>query len=265
MNNQNVKNIIQKIIEKKEFSDLPEEDVLKAFGQFNKEKYTDKEKVKYTRDLLRKVFSAFASKKILNIKDRDFEWVLKKHISTRERFDNYLEIYSRILKGEEKNLSIIDLGSGVNGFSYVFFKKIDYEVNYTGIEAIGQLVNLTNFYFDKNKINGGVFHLSLFNIEEIKNIIEKTKKPRIIFLFKILDSLEMLERDYSKKLLFELSRISDKIAVSFATRSLIKRTKFKANRNWIMSFIQDNFDIIDNFELGGERYVIFSGKKSLGK
>ena len=83
------------------------------------------------------------------------------------------------------------------------------------------------------------------------------KSPKIIFLFKVLDSLEMLERDYSKKLLWGITSLADKVVVSFATQSMIKRKEFKSHRNWILNFINDNFKILEDFEIGGEKYVCF--------
>ena len=88
-------------------------------------------------------------------------------------------------------------------------------------------------------------------------MVEKVKILRIIFLFKVLDSLEMLERDYSKKLLKEIAPLADKVVISFATRSMIKRKRFLVNRNWILDFIKENFEILDDFEIGGERYLCF--------
>ena len=73
----------------------------------------------------------------------------------------------------------------------------------------------------------------------------------------MLDSLETLKRDYSKKLLLEIIPLAEKIVISFATESMVKRRKFHAKRNWIIDFVKERFKIIDDFELGGERYVIF--------
>ena len=52
------KKIFEKIITKKEFSKLPEIDVEKAFEHFERRQVSDEEKIRLTRDLLRKVFSA---------------------------------------------------------------------------------------------------------------------------------------------------------------------------------------------------------------
>jgi hypothetical protein len=253
----NDKQIIKKIIEKKEFSELPIKDVEKAFSKFNRPNYLDEEKIKFTRDLLRKIYSVFLSKKLLVCKEKDFEWFLNKHISTRERFQNYLELYKRIFANFGKNLFVYDLGCGINGFSYPYFKKINKNVFYLGIEAINQLVRIQNEYFKKNKFSARIFHESLFNIPNIKKILKYGKNPKIIFLFKIFDSLEMLEKDFSKKLLMAVVPCVDLVIISFATRSLVARKKFRSSRNWIFSFVQKNFQIIDDFELSSERYISF--------
>jgi len=254
------KEIYEKIIQKKEFSQLPKRDVEMAFGYFDKKEFGDEEKIKLTRNLLRKIFSAFTSQKILKLKDKSAKWVLRKHLSTKERLDFYEEVYRRTLKGEKKKLSIIDLGAGVNGFSYEYFSKLGYDVNYLGVEAMGQLVDLMNDYFFKEKFNAHALHLSLFELEKIKDVINLTLKPRIVFLFKTIDSLEMMERNYSKDFLNTITPLVGRVVVSFATKSLIKRSRFKVKRNWIVNFIEENFNVLDDFEIGAERYLIFSGK-----
>lgn len=252
----NKEELIKKITSKKEFSRLPSKDVELVFNKFNNEKYSDIEKIKLTRDLLRKVFSGFTSLKLLNLKDKDSDWVLKKHLSTRERFPYYSRLYEKLLGGF--NGTLVDLGCGVNGFSYGYFDK---KINYVGVESVGQLVDLTNKYFNDNKLNGKAIHESLFELEKIKNLIKKQKGKKIILLFKTLDSLEMVERDYSKRSLKEISHLVDKVVVSFATRSMISRKKFNVSRKWILDFILEEFNLIDDFELGNERYVVFKGRK----
>ena len=283
------KELIERITLKKEFSKLPEKDVELAFEKFDKPRNADYQKLKLTRQFLRKVYSSFASRKLLGIKDRDVSWVLNKHKSTKERLPYYEEVYGRIFKNmNEKTISVIDLGAGVNGFSYGFF--INKKINYIGVEAVGQLVDLMNYFFKgqktmlltnsstpewrlcrrnkkrgqiKEKINGKAFHLSLFETEKIKELIKKQSKPRIIFLFKVIDSLEIIERDYSKKLLDEIVPLADKVVLSFATKSLGRRSRFGVQRLWIKKFIEENFEVLDNFEIGGEQYLIFQKSENL--
>lgn len=254
----NREEIINRIISKKEFSKIPEEDIWLAYGKFERRECSEEEKIRLTRDLLRKVYSAFTSGKLLNIKDKDEEWLLRKHLSTRERLNNYPELYEKLFNGLKK-CSLIDLGSGINGFAYKFFPKKT-KVKYVGVEGVGQLVSLMNFYFKKNNLNARAIHESLFNLKKIKELIEECEKPRIIFLFKVIDSLEMIERDYSKKLLKEIVPLCEKIVVSFATRSMIRQDKFRVNRKWIINFIKENFELMEDFEIGNERYIIFKTK-----
>lgn len=256
----NKQELIQKITTKKEFSKLLGKDIELAFEKFEKRQVSDEEKIRLTRELLHKVFGAFTSQKLLSPKNKSEEWILRKHLSTRERLPYYSEIYKKILTDyKDKQISIIDLGAGINGFSYRYLPK---NTIYLGIESVGQLVDLMNNYFKRENLdrNARAIHESLFNLEKIKKIILKTEKLRIIFLFKVLDSLEMIEANYSKKILREIVPLAEKVVISFATRSMIKRKKFKVNRNWILDFIKDNFNILNDFEIGGERYVIFGAK-----
>lgn len=268
-----------KIISKKEFSKLPRKDVEIAYGKFEKRQVSEEEKIRLTRDLLRKIFSGFTSGKLLSLKNRDAEWILRKHLSTRERLPHYPEVYSRIFKDfrNEKEISVIDLGAGVNGFSYGFLKnavihpsenkplqgKQTTKINYTAIEAVGQLADLMNNFFEKQKIKAIAIHDSLLETEKIKNIIEKQKRPRIIFILKTIDSLEMEERNYSKKFLKIIVPLANLVVVSFPTESMLRRRNFFANRKWILDFFNENFRVSEDFSIGGERYLFVKKQKHL--
>lgn len=273
--------LIQKIMQKKEFSQLPLKDVELAFDKFAKKNLNEYQKVKLTRNFLRRIFFSFSSRKVFSKKDEDAEWYMKKHKSTNERLPYYKEIYERCFAGifssrhhdpqpptPKSNLSVIDLGCGVNGFSYGFMEKLGYNADYFGVEAIGQFVELINSYFKKEKIKGRVFHLSLFELEKIKKIIQndglspttRPRKKKIILLFKVVDSLELVKRNYSKELLSEIVPLAERVVVSFATRSLGARKKFGVQRGWLTRFINENFNIVDDFEINGERYIVFENK-----
>jgi len=246
--------LLEKIMQKPELKELPIEDVEMAFSLCFRKENSDEEQIKCTREILHKAYGAFGSRKLFVEKERNPEWILRKHLSTRERLPHYNEVYGRILKNFKG--TIFDFGAGVNGFSLGFIPKL----KYVGIEGIGQLVNLMNNYFKKQGLNARAIHLSLFNLEKIKSVIKNEKGRKIVFLFKVLDSLETLNRDYSKEFLAEIVPIADKVVVSFATRSMISKRPFKVKRNWIKDFIKDNFNIKDEFELGGEKYICFAKK-----
>jgi hypothetical protein len=92
---------------------------------------------------------------------------------------------------------------------------------------------------------------------KLKKIIKKQKTPRVCFLFKTIDSLEMLEKNYAKKFLSEIVPLCDLFIVSFAMRSLFKKTLFKVRRDWAIDYIKGNFNVLDDFTFGTERYFVF--------
>ena len=96
------------------------------------------------------------------------------------------------------------------------------------------------------------------NFKKIEKIIKKTKSPRVVFLFKVIDSLELFEKNSSKKLLKSIVPLADEVVVSFAIKSLSSHKKFKVKRNWLVNFIKDNFKILKSFELGNEKYFVLS-------
>lgn len=261
----NREEVLEEIMKKKEFSDLPLEDVSLVYSRFEKRDSLIEEKIKFTRDLLRKMYTAFVSDKLLNIKDKDAEWFLRKHISTAERMEYYEEVYERCLRStvDGQRLTVVDFGSGINGFSFKYFKKAGFDVEYLGIEPVGQLVGLQNNYFKKNKIfHAKCVKASLFSLDKIKKIISETKTYRIGFFFKVLDSLEMLNHDYSKKVLKELVPMFERCVISWATASLISKKKFRAERKWLKEFVDKEFFIIDEFDCGVEHYLVFTNMKN---
>lgn len=252
------KELIDKIMEKKEFSKLPKKDVLRVFSEFDSEDFSQEEKLKKTREKLMKMYTVFASTKLMTNKNKDPEWFLKKHLSTKERFEFYPNLYSKIFEDfwEKEHITVFDLGAGINGFSYNYFP---FNLDYIGIEAVGQLVDLMNYYFKTRGLNAWAIQESLFELEKIKKLLKQgnSSEKKIVFLFKTLDSLEMVERDYSKKLLLKISPLVEKIVVSWATKTLRKRSKIFTTKKWLLEFIKENFEILDDFEIGTERYISF--------
>jgi len=262
--------LIEKIKRKKEFSSLPDSIVERAAKISGGE-------VKESRALLRKYFGVFLTNRVLKAKGSADE-ILKAHISSKKR--DYEKFYGEIFLDAGKIGSIIDLGAGVNGFSYSYLQKELGSVNYLAIEAAGQLVkNMNNYFqdcgFEKAHALGG----DLFNVSEILKILKKVgsgrashaflertlgkkqKKLRIIFMFQIVDALENLEKDFSKKFILKISKECEKIVLSLPTESLSGRKNFVVQRKWMMDFLEDNFVIEKDFKMNGERIIIIRKKK----
>tara|TARA_Y100000310_G_C20684849_1_gene818316 strand:+ start:648 stop:1406 length:759 start_codon:yes stop_codon:yes gene_type:complete len=251
-----MKKLIAEVKRKKEFNQLPGSVVIRALENSQGD-------VKEARALLRKYFGVFLTNKILKEKH---EGILKKHISTKNR--NYDELYGQIFESEEikgaeleKISSIVDLGCGVNGFSYRFLKEVVGEVDYTGVEAVGQLVDNINEFFEKEKFSkAGVVWGDLFDIDFVLKILKKQKKSRVVFLFQVIDAFEKFEKGFTKKFLLEIMKECELFVLSFPTWSLSGKSKFKVSRDWLWRFVEEEFELLKQFSIHGEKFLIIKNK-----
>jgi len=244
-----MKDLIEEIKNKKQFSELPDFVVERALEKSGGD-------VKEARALLRKYFGVFLVNKVFKGVD---EKILQSHISSKDRCYDFL--YKKIFETVDAVGSVVDLGAGVNGFSYGFFPE---DIVYVGVEAVGQLVRITNNYFkDRGFEKAHVFHKDLFDLNFVLDILQKLEKdkPRVVFMFQVFDALEFFERDFSKKLLLEISRESEFIVLSFALKSLSGKKKFDVNRRRLLDFLEKNFEILNNLQTRNEKFLILKNKK----
>jgi hypothetical protein len=266
-------NLVEEVKKKKEFSGLPDSVVKRALEESSGD-------VKDARKILRKYFGVFLTNRVLGWKSSFHrkarfteklvsqksssqsdgglvaeEDILKFHISSKKR--DYGEFYSRIFLGIENVGSVIDLGCGVNGFSYEFLPK---GVFYVGIEAASQLVEKMNFYFSENKFNAKSVCLDLFDLDSVKNILVKAKKRRIGFLFQVVDALESMKRNFSKEFIFEIMKELEVLVISLPLVSLGGGKKFAVRRKWLVDFLESEFLIERDFEMFGERILVVRRK-----
>ena len=233
--------VVWEIKRKGEFSRLPDSIVERAAEVSDND-------VKKSRALLRKYFGVFLTNKVLKGRGD----LLQVHMSSRKR--DYEKFYEEIFSEIKDVGSVVDLGCGANGFSYEHLPK---GVNYVGVEAAGQLVDHMNKYFEVEGFSAKAVVGDLFDIESILKILRKSKKPRVVFLFQVVDALENLERDFSKKFILEISEECETIVLSLSTESLGGRKKFAVQRRWIVDFLLENFEIRKDSKMNGERVLIF--------
>ena len=79
-------------------------------------------------------------------------------------------------------------------------------------------------------------------------------------MFQVVDALENLERDFSKKFILEVSRECEMIVLSLPTESLGGRKKFAVRRKWILDFLRESFVVEKDFVMGGERVTVVRKK-----
>ena len=253
--------VVENIKKKRELSGLPDS-IVERVAEIKKDD------IKEARALLRKYFGVFLTNKVLKGKLSADE-MLEAHMSSRKR--DYEKFYGEIFSGVSLVGSVIDLGCGVNGFTFPYLHE-NYGIGeYYGVEAVGQLVDRLNIFFDEKgwgEIANAVW-LDLFDIGEIVEILKKCSKPRIVFLFQVVDALENLERDFSKKFISEISKECEKIILTLPMESLGGRKKFMVQRKWLIDFLSSkddpggpckNFEIEKDFKMNGERVIIIRKK-----
>lgn len=250
-----MQDIIKKVKLKKEFSQIPDSLVEKVLKRKEIIKKDNENKIKLTRSYLRKYFGVFLTNKVLKVKD---ESILLSHISSKKR--DYDLLYSPLSNKIDSNVNIIiDLGCGVNGFSYKYLKNYFGNVKYLGVEAIGQVCDTQNNFFRESKLNAKVICDDLTELGVIKRIISKEKSPKVIFLFQSIDALEAIEPNFFKKLvnLFkETLSDSDFVVISNSKKTISGKNKESKEKKWVEYVFRGDFSIVDRFEMFDEEFLI---------
>ncbi len=154
--------------------------------------------------------------------------ILSTHASTKERLPIYPDLYAKIFALTGKPGVILDLGCGINPFSYPYMKLrkctyLAYEINEEEIEALNRYFSLLHRkipYFDGQA--------SAADIQQMPKI----PPADICFLFKMTD---VLDKNKGHKATEEmLKRIPAKyIVVSFATKTMSGKKMTAPRRNWM--------------------------------
>jgi hypothetical protein len=242
-------NLIEEVKKKREFSGLPDSIVERALDKNEKD-------VKKTRAFLRKYFGVFLTNRVLKGKREE---VLGSHISSKKR--NYDVFYREIFEMTGTDYDcVFDLGCGVNGFSYPILKEYLRKVSYLGVEASRQLVDNMNLFFRENKFDAKAICGDLMDLKFVGSIFERCNGKKMAFLFQLVDALENLEKNFSKKFILEVSKSCETVVLTLPIESLSGRTRFEVRRKWISDFLKDNFEVLKDFDLFGERIILLKTK-----
>ena len=173
--------------------------------------------------------------------------ILKSHKSSSERIDFYSDVYEKIFSVTGKPKTILDLACGLNplSFPWMDLKK----VKYFAYELTKEDCNFIQEYFDLMKpfgLDGEAFALDLMRVEQLP-------KTDVCFLFKVLDSLEDLERNYSEKLLEKIP--ARFIVVSFPTMSIGGRNPIR-QRGWFFRMMRNLSLSAETFEFENEIFYV---------
>ena len=279
----NAKRITEMIMEKKDFSVVPEDFILR-----NVEEYLAREKiqldklsekdakeiVKQIRADLRNVVGVFqlvSVKKrykllemMKNYKDKEIlNQILETHISTNERAEYYEELYKSIFENFEldakKEIRVIDLGCGINPTSIVYFDEPK-KIFFKGVELSSIDVDFLKKFYNKFGFHGEFESADIINYDFSRR--PTTPRPPaqrnedfdLCFMFKVLDAIENIKRNYSEELIKKVP--AKNFVVSFATRSLSGKKKIEG-RKWFAWMLERNNWKYKILEFPGEIYYLF--------
>jgi len=247
--------LLEEVKKKKEFLGLPDSIVKQVISNFENN-LSEKEIIKEARAKLRKYFGVFLTNKVVKPKNiENFEAIPKSHKSSSKR--DYNKFYRKLL-GNKKFDSIIDLGCGVNGFSFPYLVKENKSSRYIGVEASKVLVENMNSFFESKNYDAEAIWANLLEFENVKNIITKAKGRKCIFCFQIIDALEKIEIGSGSsflKTLLEMMSEKDLLIVSFPLNNLSGRRELAVKRNWIIHFLKKKTKFRDIF-MSGEKFFL---------
>lgn len=153
--------------------------------------------------------------------------ILSTHSSTQERLPIYEQLYSRIFAITGKPKTILDLGCGINPFSFPYMKLREctyyaYDINEDEIDSINsffQLLHTENPSFTGKAIVADILTATL-------------PKADLCFLFKMTDVID--QGKGHKKTEELLKKIPAKyVVVSFATKTMSGKKMTAPRRSWM--------------------------------
>ena len=200
--------IVKDIKRKKELRDLDEDFLRNRIkesykGDFNKKSKEYKKFFKNIRKGLRESYGVF--KNVREERDKD--------------------VYKKIFEITGKPKSVLDLGIGYSKFPFK-------DIIYYGCDIGKDYIKECNEYLKRNKIKGKCF------VFDLLGDVKKLRKVDVVFLFKVLESLEIFKKNISKDIVKNLK--CKYIVVSFAKKVLSdNRYIKKKGRKWFRKILKD--------------------------
>ena len=242
--------LLHEIKKNKKYSTIADEIVLEEINNYlkkNKIEKVTKQDIKEIRNQLHKLYSSYQTSKKnkrqkyfkeleQNINNLDIiNKILSTNISTKERLEDYENIYNEIFNITGNPKIIVDIGCGLNPISYPYMNLN--ELTYYAFEIDNEDINFLNEFFNimKNQgLNGKAQILNVRNLQEIVHL----PSSDIIFLFKVIDLIDLKNHKPSEELIKILISKTKFIVASFATKTISKKSMNFPNRKWFELMLQ---------------------------
>ena len=182
------------------------------------------------------------------------------HQSSKERAPRYLEVYRRIFAVTNIPTTILDLGCGANPYSYTFLRC---RPRYVAIDLPSDALADIAEFFRIEGIKGEVIGIDLVKEYEKLTPLSRENNVDVVFLFKVLDSLESVKRNISGKVLDTL--VAKWVVVSFPTVSLGGRKHIREGRRaWFERLLARQDLSYEKFTVGDEVFYVVRKNDTAG-
>lgn len=178
--------------------------------------------------------------------------LLQLHQSSKERLHEYARLYPLLWEHTGVPRRILDLGCGANPYSYPL---LGCAPQYTAVDLPSDDLTAIDRFFAIMGIAGMTLGVDLVTEQERVGQLTQEEDFDVVFLFKLLDSLETRERHSSKRLLISLK--APWLIVSFPTRSIGGgRPIGRERRSWFEKFIAKQGWMYEQILLSNEVFYV---------
>ena len=260
--------ILKKVKSNRKYSSLVDEIVLDEIRKYlkkNPNETINKSMIKDIRKNLHKLYSTYSSKKnkrnklLEELKNNPknlniIKQVLKTFVSANERIEDYEIIYKNIFNITCKPKSIIDLGCGLNPLSFPFMhlKYLDYYCYDIDEEDIKFL----NEYFNIMKSKGLNGKAQILNVQDFEKISKLLPTVDIIFLWKIIDLIDIDNHKTSEELIKILMDKSKFLVASFATKTITRKPMNFPKIKWFELMLNRIGLSFETFSINNEIFYV---------
>ncbi|MBT4136025.1 hypothetical protein HOD75_01515 [archaeon] len=254
-NNNLTQEILKKVKQHKKYKSIADEIVVEEINKYlksNPSEKINKEMIKSIRKQLHRLYSSYQTGKKTKREKYLEELKTNKNnqellnnllsitISTKERLNQYPELYKQIFKITGKPKTIVDLGSGLNPLSYPLMKIKT--LNYYAYDIDEEDMKFLNKYFKIMKQQGLNGKAEIINLRKLENNSKLKNLPEsdIILLLKVIDLIDEKKKNISEELIKQLIKKTKYIVASFATKTLTRKPMKLPRRQGFEKMLERN-------------------------
>jgi hypothetical protein len=218
-----------------------------------------KQLIKDIREKSRRIYGSYITKKYGTreklLEDKDYLKMLDIHLSTKERKDSYVEIYSTLMEKTCVPKSILDIGCGFNPFSAeILFELTSKKITYHASDIGKDDTDFLQKYFKMSSAVTAKSEAFACDASKETEHVKLTQKTDWCLLLKALDPIEESNENISYKLIPMIE--SKWIIASFPTITISQKPMRNKRRNWFEKVLNRQELEFEMVEIANELFYI---------